>query len=125
MELQEMQKFTGFKVGDLPVRYLGVPLTSRKLNANDCQILVDRITLRINHWAARFLSYVERLQLIQSVILSMQSYWCRHFILPKAIIQNIDRLCTRFFWHGDTCSAKGARVSWGQIVLLNLREGLG
>lgn len=69
--IQEMKSATGFRIGELPVRYLGMPLTSRKLNAKDCKILLYKILIRIRHWSAKLLSYVGRLQLIKSILLSM------------------------------------------------------
>lgn len=41
---EEMQKASGFKLGKLPVRYLGVPLITSKLNYFDCKPLIGRIT---------------------------------------------------------------------------------
>ena len=35
----------------------------------------------------KYLSYAGRLQLIKSVPFSLQSYWCRTFILPKKVIK--------------------------------------
>ena len=77
-ELEEIQKQTGFKLCTLPVRYLGVPLVTRRLSAKDCTPLVDKIALRINCWSTKLLSYAGRLQLIQSVLFSLQNFWCRH-----------------------------------------------
>ncbi|XP_039006174.1 uncharacterized protein LOC120133717 [Hibiscus syriacus] len=34
---------TGFKIGCIPVRYLGVPLVPRKLTEKDCASLVEKI----------------------------------------------------------------------------------
>ncbi|GAB2272053.1 hypothetical protein Dimus_038968 [Dionaea muscipula] len=39
----------GFRLGHLPVRYLVVPLISSRLTAGDCQMLVDRISARVQH----------------------------------------------------------------------------
>lgn len=36
--------------GELPVRFLGVPLISSQLCVNDCMGLVEKITARINSW---------------------------------------------------------------------------
>jgi hypothetical protein len=36
-----------FKVGSLPVRYLGMPLITGKLSYQDCNPLIDKITTRI------------------------------------------------------------------------------
>ncbi|XP_022765857.1 uncharacterized protein LOC111310679 [Durio zibethinus] len=62
-ELARIQQASGFKIGTLPVRYLGVPLVFRRLTEKDCSPLVDKITARINSWATRHLSYAGRLQL--------------------------------------------------------------
>ncbi|GKC28174.1 protein LAZ1, partial [Tanacetum coccineum] len=36
-----------FKDGALPIRYLGVPLVSKKINVNDCKVLIEVIQNRI------------------------------------------------------------------------------
>ncbi|KAE8707928.1 hypothetical protein F3Y22_tig00110369pilonHSYRG00036 [Hibiscus syriacus] len=38
-----IREFTRFKLGSLPVRYLGVPLVPRKLSVKDCCNLIDKI----------------------------------------------------------------------------------
>ncbi|CAN1162171.1 LINE-1 reverse transcriptase homolog [Linum perenne] len=58
---------SGFIEGLLPVRYLGVPLTSGKLRSADCGILVERITKKIPGWKVKCLSYAGRLNLVKSV----------------------------------------------------------
>ena len=59
--MEEIQKETGFKIGTLPVRYLGVPLVTRRLTTKDCEPLVGKITTRINSWSAKMLLYAGRL----------------------------------------------------------------
>lgn len=58
----------GMSKGQLPDRYLGVPLLITRLTAKDCQCIIDRITARVKSWAARKLTYGGRLQLIKSVL---------------------------------------------------------
>ena len=115
----------GFKLGVLPVRYLGVPLVTRRLSERDCIPLVDKITARINHWAVKTLSYVGRFRLIQSVIFSIQNYWSRHFLLPKSVLKKINQLCSSFFWKGNSNTAQGTRVSWNSICHPKDEGGLG
>ena len=97
IELQIIQQATGFKVGILPVKYLGVPLITRQLSEHDCRPLIKKLTDRVRHWATKLLSYAGRLQLIQSVLFNIQNYWCRHFILPKSVLKKINQLCSSFF----------------------------
>ena len=95
-EIDRIKQATGFKLGTLPVRYLGVPLITRRLSTGDCSLLIERITARINNWTSKYLTYAGRLQLIQSVIFNIQAYWSRHFILPKGVLKAIDKKCLRF-----------------------------
>ncbi|XP_050217893.1 uncharacterized protein LOC126668754 [Mercurialis annua] len=48
----------GFIEGTLPIKYLGVPLISKRLSKEDCNGLIEKITKRISHWTVRHLSYV-------------------------------------------------------------------
>lgn len=67
---QNIASDVGIKQGALPVRYLVVPLSSKKMNKSDYQPLLDKIMARFNSWSARHLSFAGRLKLIQSVIYS-------------------------------------------------------
>lgn len=43
--------------GSLPVRYLGVPLTTSRLSYFDCVQLKEKILQRINSWTTKLLSF--------------------------------------------------------------------
>ncbi|GKE02661.1 hypothetical protein Tco_1390644 [Tanacetum coccineum] len=60
-----------FEEGQLPVKYLGVPLISTRLIYKDCKELTDRIRSRIRDCKNKSLSAAGRLQLVRSVIGSM------------------------------------------------------
>ena len=89
----KIKQETGFKIRSLPVRYLGVPLITRRLGAKDCDTLVDKITARIKSWSSKLLSFAGRLKLIQSILFSLQNFWCRNFLLPKGVLNKITKLC--------------------------------
>ena len=73
-KLLEIHYVTGFKLWTLLVRYLGVlPVTTRIID-RDCTPLEEKIIAKINHWAAKFLSYAGRFQLIQIIIYIIQNY---------------------------------------------------
>ena len=100
-------------------------MITKRLSAADCTLLIEKITARINCWTSKLLSYAGRLQLIQSVLFSIQNYWCRQFILPKGVIKVINQKCSRFFWKGSDMLLKGARVSWMDICYPKAEGGLG
>ncbi|XP_021767615.1 uncharacterized protein LOC110732005 [Chenopodium quinoa] len=57
----ELQQVLGMANGTLPFRYLGVPLSSKKLTK--CIPLIERVTSIIDTWDAKHLPYAGRLQL--------------------------------------------------------------
>ena len=89
-----------FPCSTLPLRYLGVPLITTKLSYANCHMLIDGITSRIRNWKAKLLTFAGRLQLIQSVLCSVQSYWNGLFILPKKVIKQVEQILRRFLWKG-------------------------
>ncbi|XP_039040642.1 uncharacterized protein LOC120178964 [Hibiscus syriacus] len=74
--IESIISFTGFKQGRLPVRYLGVPLVTKKLTEKDCQALIDNIKNRIQQWSSKNMSYAGRVDLIKTVLYSVANYWC-------------------------------------------------
>ena len=115
----------GFQIGSLPARYLGVPLISSKLSSKDCKMLVDKITARLKSWTTKHLSYAGRIQLIISVLSSLQVYWMGLFLLPKQVTYQLDQLLRSFLWSGSDLKLKGAKVSWDMITRLKSEGGLG
>jgi len=90
-----LQQFP-FEYGHLPVRYLGLPLLTRRMTSEDYSPLLERIRSQISSWTARTLSFAGRLQLISSVVFSLTNFWIAAFRLPKACIREIDKLCNAF-----------------------------
>ncbi|XP_059441594.1 uncharacterized protein LOC132173929 isoform X2 [Corylus avellana] len=113
------------KEGHFPVRYLGVPLISSRLSAADCGALLSRISGRIDSWLSKNLSYAGRLQLLSSVLYSLQVYWMGIFILPKKIIKAIEQKFNRFLWNGKEEGVAKAKVSWSDLCFPKKEGGLG
>ncbi|GKD77672.1 RNA-directed DNA polymerase, eukaryota, reverse transcriptase zinc-binding domain protein [Tanacetum coccineum] len=96
-----------FKEGKLPVRYLGVPLVTKKIGVADCKQLVDKVNQKLNDWKNKSLSCVGRAQLIALVLSSTQVYWASVFLLPKTVIKEIEKMFKKFLWNsGDSCKGK-------------------
>ncbi|XP_056841874.1 uncharacterized protein LOC130495007 [Raphanus sativus] len=124
-ELQAIQVSTGMPCGSLPMRYLGVPLCTKKLNLENCQPLLQQIKQRLSSWSAKALSFAGRLLLIKTVIAGVSTFWCSTFILPKACINKINSLCGVFLWNGNIDGHHTARVSWETVTLTKDQGGLG
>ncbi|XP_050220254.1 uncharacterized protein LOC126670541 [Mercurialis annua] len=113
-----------FEEGSLPLRYLRIPLISTNLSRQDCKGIIDKITSRILSWNINFLSYASRVQLIQSVLMSMQIFWASILILPKKVIREIQKICSKFLWSGKADGKNKAMVAWKEIEKLKKEGGL-
>lgn len=114
-----------FASGSLPVRYLGLPLLTKRMTVSDYLPLIEKIRKRISSWTNRFLSYAGRLQLINSVITSLVNFWMAAFRLPSSCIKEIERLCSAFLWSGSELNGRKAKVSWADVCRPKAEGGLG
>ena len=104
-----------FSSGQLPVRYLGLPLLTKRMTVRDYLPFVEKVRKRMSSWTGRFLSHAGRLQLINSVIRSLANFWTAAFRLPGSCLKEIERLCSAFLWSGPELKTTKAKVSWRDI----------
>ena len=115
----------GFSSGQFPIRYLGLPLMSRKLKISEYTPLLLKITSKIQSWTAKILSFAGRLQLLRTVIFGLVSFWLSAFILPKGCIKSIESLCSQFLWSGNHEKRGVAKIAWQTVCLPKQEGGLG
>ncbi|XP_021979653.1 uncharacterized protein LOC110875758 [Helianthus annuus] len=113
-----------FSEGSLPIKCLGVPLIASRLLKSDCKVLVEKISKRLLDWKTKFLSFAGRLQLVNSVLAAMYSYWAAVFSLPASIIKNIERIMKDFLWHQGSLGSNKAKVAWKDVCLPKSEGGL-
>ncbi|GKA45172.1 hypothetical protein Tco_0737968 [Tanacetum coccineum] len=114
-----------FSEGELPIKYLGVPLISSRLLNNDCKILVEKVKNRIGDWNNKSLYFAGRLQLCKFVISSMHVYWASVLMIPKGIIYDIHQLIHWVLWCNGEYKWGKAKVAWDDICLPKEEGGLG
>ncbi len=107
-------------VGTLPVRYLGVPLTSQRASSSDFEPLIQRIDGYIRAWNQKSLSSAGRVELIRAVVEGVQSFWLRAFPIYDSVIGQITSLCRAFLW-----GSKFNKVAWSDICKPKAEGGLG
>ncbi|KAL2252986.1 UNVERIFIED_CONTAM: hypothetical protein Sindi_0093300 [Sesamum indicum] len=94
------------------------------LTISDCQPLISKIDARINGWEGISLSYAGRVQIIKSVLSALSLYWASAFILPKKVINEIEKRLRTFLWKGTTSSGY-AKVAWKDVCRPMDEGGLG
>ena len=112
-------------MGSFPFTYLGLPLGLTKLQVKDYAPLICRIERRLSA-SSRFLSYASRLQLVNSVISSLPTYYMCSLKLPATVIEIIDKHRKNCLWRGSDYSKKGYNLAaWNLVQKPKSKGGLG
>nr|GFB95950.1 hypothetical protein [Tanacetum cinerariifolium] len=112
------------------MKYLVVPLISKKLSLSDCKSLIENVETRINNWRNKLLSYAGGIQLIALVLSGMHQY--RHLLY---VIKELDKIFKRpkdhgglgikplYKWNEVLMKAESScNDSWGWKQLLDIRD---
>lgn len=116
---------TGISPGILPFQYLGHVLYKGRRLKIYFQHLVDKFQHKLMGWRGRLLSPGGRIVLIRHVLSSIPPYTFSAAAPPKGIIQQLERICSRFLWTGDHLEQKRTWRSWQHITGPVQENGLG
>ncbi|XP_074305237.1 uncharacterized protein LOC141640287 [Silene latifolia] len=116
---------SGFKSENLPFKYLGIPMSSKKLTKNEGMKLLDKLVARIRGWGIRHLSYAGRLTLVSSVLSTLHTYWVNIFLIPNGILNRVNAICRNFLWAGKSDYGKAPAISWDTCCAPKSKGGLG
>ncbi|XP_056698474.1 uncharacterized protein [Spinacia oleracea] len=116
---------TGFSKGRFPFRYLGLPICSNKIIVGECEKIVENMCARIKIRSSRNMSFAGRLTLVNSVLMTLQTYWSRIMVLPKGVYNTINTICRNFLWKGTADATGPGKVAWGSICKSKKEGGLG
>ena len=84
----------------LPIRYLGLPLTDRRLRIQDWQLVVEKVETRLWGWRGRLLSRGGRLVLVKVVLSANPTYSMLVFRMPAGVRRRLEGVMRSFFWRG-------------------------
>jgi hypothetical protein len=115
----------GCSVGSFPFTYLGLPLGLSKPLVKDYAPLIYRIERRLST-SSQFLSYAGRLQLVNSVISSLPTYYMCSLKLPLTVIEIIDKHRKNCLWRGKDFNSKRYNLAaWDLVRKPKSKGGLG
>ncbi|XP_062099719.1 uncharacterized protein LOC133805553 [Humulus lupulus] len=124
-EVQRILDASGYSRSALPFKYLGILICSKRISAKDCEVLLDKMLARIKCWSSRNISFAGQVTLINSVLLSIHSYWSQIMIIPKKVLNEIAAICRAFLWTGQAYSTRPGRIAWDLVCNSKNSGGLG
>jgi hypothetical protein len=89
METQYKHIF-GCEAGNLPFRYLGVPIHHRRLLNKEWNPAENRFEKKLGCWQSKLLSYGDIIFLINSVLTSLPMFMLYFLEIPKGGMKRLD-----------------------------------
>jgi len=100
-----------------PIKYLGLPLSVRRLRKVDFQPLIDKAASRLSGWRGRNISQAGRATLTKSVLSSQPVYLLTALNSTKEVLESIDKLRKKFLWAGDENLTGGkCKINWPTVA---------
>ena len=113
------------QVGTLPFTYLGLPLGLKQPSVQDCLPLVNRIERRLVG-TSLFLTQGGKLQMVNSVLSSLPTFYMCSIKIPAAVRNQIDKYRRHCLWRGSDLNAKKPPLAaWKMVQRPKLKGGLG
>ncbi|GJW05389.1 RNA-directed DNA polymerase, eukaryota, reverse transcriptase zinc-binding domain protein [Tanacetum coccineum] len=96
VEKKRILEVMPFKVGKLPMKYLGVPLITKNIRITECNQLVERVKQKASV-----------------------------FLIPKTTVKEIEKALKGFLWCQENLKKGAAKVAWKVICSPKSQGGLG
>lgn len=103
-------------MAQLPLKYLGVPLSDKKLTVADWRYVIDTISKKLQGWIGNLLSIGGRLTFLNSVLTAVPLYVLSLYKMPAKVIKQIDQVRCRFLWQGNSGPRKKySLLNWTDV----------
>ncbi|GLT87976.1 hypothetical protein SLE2022_060240 [Rubroshorea leprosula] len=106
-------------------KYLGIPISPKKLKKSQCQFIIDKVRSKLVNWKTNFLSFAGRVTLTRAVLDSVPSYYMQSSLLPVSVHSELDHLSRNFIWGSDEQHRKIHLIKWDTVCQPRHLGGLG
>jgi hypothetical protein len=124
-EVGQLAEVLGCGIGDLPLKYLGLPLGASFKLKEMWADLEDMMARRLAPWKRLYLSKGARVTLIKSKLSNLPTYMLSLFPIPAHVAKCIEKIQRDFLWGGMNDEAKLHLVEWAKVCSPIDEGGLG
>lgn len=113
--------------GDISTgNYLGLPSLIGRSKKRVFGFLKEKVCKRIDSWKSMPISRAVKSVLIKNVVQSISSYCMMCFLIPKTLVQEIERYFNAYWWISGSATNKGVRwLSWEAMSIPKCKGGMG
>eukprot|EP00253_Pinus_taeda_P023451 PITA_23451 len=119
-----LSRLLGFRIGSLPSRYLGAPLTLKPWQKVHWEKVLANMERRCKHWTNRALNFAGRLVLTKAILQAIPQYMLSILPAPKGVLDQIRCIQRAFLWSGNNEKKKWSLVAWKKLCRPKNRGGL-
>jgi hypothetical protein len=112
-----------YKEGELPMKYLGILVTTAKLYTVDLMYVGLKVEKRLPAWQGLLMSSSGKSILIESSLSSLPNYNMGVYLLPEEVHHKMDSARANFYW--DLGKKKYHMVKWANLARPRNFGGLG
>ena len=113
--VEELANDFGYKVGNLPSTYLGMPLGALFKSVGAWDGIEERFRKRLAMWKRQYISKGERITLIRNTLSNLPIYFMSIFQLPRAVRMRLEKIQRDFLWGGGALEQKPHLVRWSIV----------
>jgi hypothetical protein len=115
--LTTIQDILPCTISEFPCKYLGLPLSNKKLRKRDLMPWIEKIADKLPCWKAALMNKAGRATLVQAVLSAMPVHLLIAINVPKWFIKAVDKIRRGFLWQGKEKANGGCcLVAWEKVL---------